>query len=378
MSSVLAPPREQTTETDTSPNAVETMLDVVRRNGVLTSIDFTSFEGRTMVDSTGEVKVLVNNVEADKDVADELMTRNSWKLAPREWRLESGRIRNRAKRAVLRYGAIFRRGVYLVPLKKYDEIYQELDQIRIEYDQFADQKVATWPAECDKLKAKIVEKYGERTWQSVESKLPRVDKIRSRFSMTIGAWPIGGSTGGPEIAKLIDDLSEAVDDLSIAPELPSVLNGKIGAVLRLTGALRAAASGLPQHFSAEKLAEYTALIRNSTEQMLRESLTRAFDEPRQELYESIDNLLRIINESSSVRQPSVDAVKRAWDRLKGFSWLAPDDLAQRMEELDRRVNNTSAEDIRDGTRAARETLDAIKGFRDLLADSSSDMRFFGG
>ena len=274
-----------------------------------------------------DADVTTDGVAVDKS----LVTDPRWKLLDATWQKLFGKVENKIRKVVADNSPDFPiPGVYVIPKLRAREILGEVDRLnREEFEPLVEQFVSGWDDYVVELKANATPAQREQIAKALPSSK---HALRSRFYVTKHIIPLMDAYGTTELTNADADQF------------------------------------------AEEIAAGTRAFVNSCSQSIVNSLT-------DELKAAVNNLEMRIREGGIVRNGTLDAVQRAFEKLRSFSFVASPEVLQRMETLSARIQETSVselnEDNRHGQRDIAESLlTAIRSYQQEV-DREAGVGSFG-
>lgn len=347
---------------NSSENNQESVLKSIRKFCVLFYIEFRGFEGRLKIDGA---KIIVE----DREITDDYMTtKASWKILPEEWTTSISKIETLARKIIRNYGTSFKRGVYLVPREKFGELAEKLEELKVRYDKNIEEQVNNWETVLERTRQYVTEKVSAAAWNSIRNRLPSKENVAKKYSMRYGFWPIGSDSFA--IAKMVNFVDASLSEMIQRGILPEKEVTEIQSHIK---AIKEECGEETRCFDTATLREHFAFVRQETEKMLKERLEFAFEEPKRELAEAINNLIEKIGEPRSLKQAAVSNVQRAFEKLKSFAWMCPQDLVAKMNEVESSIQGMDRNSLLDTS--TREGLTRmIRSVSESINSSGSGRR----
>ncbi len=105
------------------------------------------------------------------------------------------------------------------------------------------------------------------------------------------------------------------------------------------------------------LDQYEAMVRDTVEATVREAIEAMVAGPRSELAEALSNLDDLVKRGGRVTLRSFEVVRRAIEKIRMFSFVANDDLLQRINDFEQRLGGTDPRSLTaDGDAIGRESF----------------------
>jgi hypothetical protein len=317
--------------------------------------------------------------EDDKktEIDSEFRTDPQWSLMPAAWskkltNLES-RIRSTLSVASIQFAAA--RGMAVLPVTRAADVFRNLRMLRTEMEQQRDAFVA----EYTKILATLQEKLGKELYAKAAKRLPDIKEIASKFSVVWAIVPTGGHRGIKE--EQLNLLNRAID---AAVEFAECLN-------KQEPKIYAQAKELLQQLRAQQSVtqitdqEADELVREAHVQMqqfTREMLEDMAREPRRVLLDAADNLIEALSDRTRVvRTGTIDQVRRAFEMVEGFSFLAGPELLQRIRDVREGLDNATPQTLNSDSEVGAALAAGLLEVREAAADAQAAaeaMRNFRG
>lgn len=274
-------------------------------------------------------------VEVAKEGNTHLVDKNlhsapQWRLMPEKWRKRLVSLESKA-RATLRNASVHfaTRGVSVLPVTRAEEVFNQLREHRDQMNRYRDEFTEQYSLVLDDLKDKL----DPTLYNAVLHKLPSEKAISDKFGVIWAIIPVGGSKffRPEQIHKLRNALRDAEDA------------GVVSAV---------DARKMLEKFEKdqETPSQYTDAVtghiikeaRQQMESLTREAVERMIEEPKQVLADAVSNLLKSLNKPDRmIRSGTLDRVRRAFELVEGFEFLATGELLDSIRECRGRLEEVS-------------------------------------
>lgn len=306
----------------------------------------------------GEAEVVLDK----EKLAEEFRTAPQWRLIPEEWEQKLGNVESRARRTLASASVQFAaKGSSLLPISKAEEVFQNLRTLRTEFYQVRDEFCLAYSKILHDVRAKL----GDELFAHASAKLPSNDQIRGKFRMDWAIIPLAGASGPPEEAweKVSDCITVLEEDHKDNPD---------AVVAELREAFNALRGTQWSQFDNDQLLlDVVREAKQNMAKMVSESIEAMVHEPRQEVAAAVQNMLDAIKEERTIRQGTLDQITRAFDKLKGFSFVADNDLMQQIKTMETRLQSLSPKDLNN----SRDTgLQLAGALRPLLSAVTDEVR----
>lgn len=351
----------------------DVILGEIKRNCFIIYVTIRAWRGQFLMRNS---QTLVDG----KPVDEKLVTKGSWKVMPEKWHKALQPYESRCRSAVYRLGVPFKDGVYIVPKARAKALVDQIKAIRVQYKEKVAEFQAEWPSVVRDLERKIVAEMGDDQWIAISKALPDARKLPELFDIEIGLWPVGNSGGMP--VECFDDLQSAANQLEAVDRLVQRMLGGTGpAGVHEDGELLGAfVSDVRKVWertmrSAGKIIEENAdewmgEAQATTNRMVAAAVEAMVSDPIREFAEQVDNLAKL-TATKTVRAGTLEAVKRAYDKLQGFSFMLPSAMLERLRHIELRIGAADPQAMNGGTIAGQNLNAALRAIRDDLTSDLS-------
>jgi hypothetical protein len=316
--------------------------------------------------------VQVEGEDNKKEIAEKFRSKPQWQLMPEEWKKKLGSLENRARALVSSASVQFAaRGMAVLPVVRAAEIFAALRTCRTEMELYRDQFVEAYEKILTDLEAEL----GKELYAKASKKLPSKDDVKSKFGITWAIVPAGGHS--IDRAKLAELRTEV--EVAFAARYAAGGARVRDRILALIGELESSdVSQITDQEAEDLVREAREQMHQFTQEML-EDMAR---EPRQILADAANNLIEALSDQTRViRNGTIDQVRRAFQMVEGFSFLAGPELLDRMERVRERLDGATPQELNSNVAAGAALANALRGVRDAAADAqgaSEAMRNFRG
>lgn len=265
------------------------LLDAVKRNCLIIYVTVHSWDGNYQIRNAD---VVVSGAA----IPQELRSKSSWKLKPVEWHDRLVKYVSQVRAAVYRRAVNFKEGIYIVPRTvrreggvlehRARDLVRELKQLDQQYRSTAEDCARDWDRFLTDLRrplgqqGALIKGLGD-FYAHLQAKIPSRQKFVDLHSVEVGIWPVGGG-------ERIEDRAE----------------------------------------------EWLEEAQAATDRMVRERVAAMVREPLAEFAEAVANLHGLVQGGRRLAPTSIDVVRRAWEKLQGFSFMLPNDMCRRLQEVD--------------------------------------------
>lgn len=350
----------------------DVILAEIRRNCFILYVTVRSWRGHYLMRNS---QTLVDGKPVDKKLA----TASQWKVMPEKWHKALQPFESQCRSAVYRVGVAFKDGVYIVPKGRAKALVDEIKRIRTAYMAKVAEFQEEWPRLVEELETKITSELGDLHWMAVSKLLPDARNFHKLFDIEIGLWPV--SSGGLPV-ECFDSLEQAAVQLDAIDRLADEMAGEDANLLssfvthvRETWEKAKRGTGKVIEENAET---WLSEAQSVTNRMIASAVKSMIHEPIQEFAEQIDNLIKVAD-AGTARNQTLDLVRRAYGKLRGFSFLLPDDLLQRLRQIDLRLGAVDAQAVNVNSRsvAGANLAASLRAIREELTSDVNQLNAFG-
>jgi len=301
--------------------------------------------------------------DAKTEVDKEFRTSPQWQLMPADWRRKlvnlEGRARTLLSAASIQFAT---RGMTVLPVTRAAEIFRGLRELRTELEEYRDGFVANYEQVLSELKGRL----GDALYAKAVQKLPSKDVIRQKFKMVWAIVPAGGhgSINSTQLSALRAGLEEAKNsiEVDIMGELPA-LNNALDIVRNLQ-------QESPRTIDDDDAQDLIGEAREQMSQFTQQMLADMAKEPRAVLADAADNLLQALSDPNRVvRMGTIDQVRRAFEMVEGFSFLADDELLERMRQCQLRLDNVTPQQLNSDLEIGGRLAAGLQSVREQASDT---------
>ncbi len=340
------------------------MIDIERHCYIL-SVTVRAFRGNY------QIKDATITVGGDK-FDDELISKPQWKLFDK-WNKRLGPYESRVRKVVYESSVTFRDGVYIVPKAKAETMIKKIHAIRDDYLAEVAVLVEEWDSFVETLKAK----FEPGVWSTVSAKLPKKDDIPHMYGVDVSLWSSGASEAAAACLDAVPGLAyqaRAMDLTTVARKLPrdqaETLKRLVDGILKLEEKAGNESSKLINDGVGEWLGE----VRETTERVVRTAINSMLEEPAKEFREALENMDGIISRGGVCRAGTLDAVRRAYDKLNSFSFMMPPEIMEKLQSVDRGLRHADPTAINQQQPSAANLVESLRSIREDLDSEVEQVR----
>ena len=363
---------------------------------------------------------------AEVSIADTTLTRGEytkpkWQIMPTEWQKRFAAASNQAKKILQKYSIAYPnfKGLYIVPVMRYQEIREAVQQASTEFTVVRDEFIAAYPeilAEsrekfCAIDSADVVKSLTKRydreptldeierhtqhllqdredAWRHASSRLPSQDSLASKFYIDLGILPFLPGTVNPEklstALELLTLTLASADNDTVVHNIRQVISMLAGEVTN--------AENTAQKLENRVYSDFMSEAESQTREILNDVVEAMAAKPRQALAEAAENLAVKLRDAKRFSRSNLSAVQEAIDNMRNFKFMADDGLLTKITELEQILIAKTPEDLRHDilnassdiakslqavSEHARDNIaktQSVKRFRRVVAKSGADMQ----
>ncbi len=296
----------------------------LRDNVVFASVSIKRWRGQRAITNAA---VLV----AGEEISSKTVGKSSWQLMPETWRKRFSEVEHEIRDVISAASPKFSiEGVYVIPRHKILDLFRKVDALVADrFQPLVDEFVSSWNDIVAELKAVM----SAEQFEDCKRHLPKGgDSLRTWFGVTKHLIPMAGGRPARE----------------------------------MTGRLA------EEH--AEEIERYTREFITGTAQAIADGL-------QDELREAVDTLSTRLDKQGVVQSANIDNVRRAFEKIRNFSFAATPELLEQIAAVDAKLKETDHQalnrDNRHGDGVLAATLiGALKTIREQsVADEGAVARF---
>lgn len=361
MTAVLDQERVEENTDDLVDVDAEALLRGIHRNCFILGVTVRCWNGHYLVRDSD---VKINNVAMDT----ELLTAPQWKLMPAEWHKKLQPFVSGTRSAVQRVGVPFKAGVYLVPKTRAAELMRAVGELRAEYRQVATEFAGEWPAIRAGLQERITREASAAQWAALSKKIPKAEDILRLFDIETSLWPVGSRE--PEaVLRHLETLQRAVDAVPA-----NAIRREVRDLVEAVTALLADASSATRAVIDDHIDEWLVEAQTTTSRLVAAAVNSMIEEPLQEFAAAVQNLEDLRAREGVCRSGTIDAIRRAYEKLMGFSFMVSDDMRERLQQVRIGLDELQPRDVNDQSASAAAITASLRGITEDLRREDEESR----
>lgn len=287
-------------------------------------------------------------------IAEDFRSNPHWTLMPDRWQATFTRIEGQARSALANASINFAtRGMSVLPISRAGDVFGQLERLRAELTRERTLFCEGYARMLEELKTKLT----PDIYALVARKLPTAREITDKFGLVWAIVPIGGQTNmSAEQLEVLHSnlhmLRGAVTDSSAAALLTQCIQMVDAA--QAAGAIAC----IDDADALRRIAEARQQMGQFSEQIL-EEVAR---EPRRVLAEATKQILdAIAADRHSIRGGTLDQLRRAFELVDGFAFMADTELLANMRACRQALNQATPQDVNSLTDLGRQLADGLAG-----------------
>lgn len=345
------------------------VLQTLSRNCVAMKVHITSVTAERKIDNA---VVKVN----DHDIPDELLSGARFKMVPKEIKNPMSRIVSLARAVPASRGTPFVGGAYLVPIAKgrdgqsaAEKAFGLLKSLQTQYQEKAEELKPDWVAHVARIQADFPTEY-----EMLKKWFLTGDEFVARHRISTMLFPLGA--GLP--VNFNEKLETGMLEMLASPLLTDADRAVIERIkpMMLTMIDRASVD-VGTIVDQDRAASWVVQAQASTSEAIADAVKKMIQEPLTEFAEALANMEGLLARGSTVRTSTVEAVKRAYDKLVGFSFMAPGDLKTRLAAVGNILNDVNYRELNSSEASSRELAGHFAAIREEMTSPTTHSAVYG-
>lgn len=247
-------------------------------------------------------------------------TQPAWRLMPVEMTRQLAAVDNQVTKLLRQYSVSFRsrnlggeisaaryqiNGLYLVPASHAETLLSRLAELNEELREL----VRSWAADPERFHAAVRQKLGDEAYALAQAQIPALGELLTATRIQTISIPFGAN------AEMIRETGER---------------------------------------------SFLRQARERSREMVEQVAANLIAEPRRELAEALTSLRTLIAEDGRVTARSLNPIRRAYEKLELFDFVADDDLRAQMTALRAQLDSMAPGEQNSTTSANNGLLDALR------------------
>lgn len=345
------------------------VLQTLSRNCVAMKVHVTGVSAERKIDNA---VVKVN----DQDVPQELLSGARFKMVPKEISNPLARIAGLARAVPASRGTPFVGGAYLVPISKgrdgksaAESAFSLLGSLQTQYKDKAEELKSNWESHVSRIQTDFPAEY-----EILKRWLLSGDEFVSRHKISTMLFPLGAGLPVNFSEKLESGLAEMLLNPLLSAEDRAVVERIKPLVISM---IDRAALDVGTLVSQDRAASWVSQAQASTSEAIAEAVKKMIQEPLTEFAEALANMEGILARGGTVRTATVGAVKQAYDKLVGFSFMTPNDLKARLGAVGTILNSVDYRDLNASESSSRELAGHFASIREEMTNPTTHAAVYG-
>lgn len=345
------------------------VLQAISRNCVAVKVTISAMSSERKIENA--------NVSLGEHVVPpELLSGARFKLVPPNIKNPLNRIMQAARSVPANHGTSFVGGAYLIPLAKNragvsaaQTVFDRLSVLREEYRQKAEELKEAWEKHVDNVRDNFPIEY-----QTMRRWLVDGDCFVAQHRISTMLFPLGA--GLP--ANFSDKLHSSLRAMASSDDLTLAEQQLVRSLLpKLQSAVEEIAIDPGSLMAEDMAASWVVEAQQATSEAVATAVKNMIQEPMTEFAEALSNVEGILQRGSSLRSSTMENLRAAYEKLSGFSFLAPDDLKTRLRNIGNVINGVNTKDINSSETASRELARHFANVREDMTNQETHAAVYG-
>jgi len=234
------------------------------------------------------------NVIVEEEAIDQQVAPPRWKLMPKLWRTQFQKLETKARGIIGTYSVPFKlRGVYIVPIESAIPLFENLNEVRSQFNEVTDSFIGSYDEWVSSLKTDL----GNKLFQLVKKHIPTKKKLGDKFGIEWAIVPMGQPSTNFEDYNVNTLVSEAREAMN-------------------------------------------KIIADSVETMIKQ--------PREELVEAVNSVVGLVNaDKKFLKSSSHENLQKAFNKYRSFANIIDNDgtILNLMKNIEGQLDGITARDI---------------------------------
>jgi hypothetical protein len=312
----------------------------------------------------------------DHQVPQELIAGARFKLLPPEIRNPLNKVGQRARLIPYTHGTAFVGGAYLLPLTKNREgqsvaqvVFDRLASLREEYHELAQDLRRPWERHVEKIREEWPLEY-----ENMSRWLVSGDTFVRMHHISTMLFPLGSGLPADFDNKLENGLNRLVSDTSLTETDRDSLRRVMP---RVNAIVRAASQDVGGLLSEQATSSWVVDAQAATSEAIAEAVRNMIQEPMTEFAQSLAHVESMLQRGSNLRAVTLENLKQAYTKLVGFSFMAPEELKERLRGVGTLLNGVDVKELNSSESTSKELAGAFANIRETLTSESTHGAVFG-
>jgi hypothetical protein len=267
-------------------------------------------------------------------------------------------------------------GAYLLPLTKNREgqsvaqvVFDRLASLREEYHELAQDLRRPWERHVEKIREEWPLEY-----ENMSRWLVSGDTFVRMHHISTMLFPLGSGLPADFDNKLENGLNRLVSDTSLTETDRDSLRRVMP---RVNAIVRAASQDVGGLLSEQATSSWVVDAQAATSEAIAEAVRNMIQEPMTEFAQSLAHVESMLQRGSNLRAVTLENLKQAYTKLVGFSFMAPEELKERLRGVGTLLNGVDVKELNSSESTSKELAGAFANIRETLTSESTHGAVFG-
>ena len=355
--------------TELARTSSDALLRSISRNCVAIKVSVSAMGNERKIDGA-QIQL------GDHQVPQELIAGARFKLLPPEIRNPLNKVGQRARLIPYTHGTAFVGGAYLLPLTKNREgqsvaqvVFDRLASLREEYHDLAQDLRRPWERHVEKIREEWPLEY-----ENMSRWLVSGDTFVRMHHISTMLFPLGSGLPADFDNKLENGLNRQVSDTS---QTETDRDSLRRVMPRVNAIVRAASQDVGGLLSEQATSSWVVDAQAATSEAIAEAVRNMIQEPMTEFAQSLAHVESMLQRGSNLRAVTLENLKQAYTKLVGFSFMAPEDLKDRLRGVGTLLNGVDVKELNSSESTSKELAGAFANIRETLTSESTHGAVFG-
>jgi hypothetical protein len=146
---------------------------------------------------------------------------------------------------------------------------------------------------------------------------------------------------------------------------------------RVNAIVRAASQDVGGLLSEQATSSWVVDAQAATSEAIAEAVRNMIQEPMTEFAQSLAHVESMLQRGSNLRAVTLENLKQAYTKLVGFSFMAPEELKERLRGVGTLLNGVDVKELNSSESTSKELAGAFANIRETLTSESTHGAVFG-
>ncbi len=311
-----------------------------------------------------------------QDVPDELLAGAKFKIVPSKISNPLSRIMAAARLAPASYGTPFVGGAYLVPLSRQKDgrstaqiVFDRINELKAAYASKAASLKEEWENHVENVRTNFPE-----TYERVKNWFVDGDTFVSRHRISTMLFPLG--------AGLPVDFDNRLDvgfrNLINSPTLSESDREVIARVKpHIQELIERSAYNVGSVLEGSGSDTWVVEAQQATSAAIAEAVKTMVQEPITEFASALANVEGILSRGGVIKTATLENLRKAYDKLNGFSFMAPTELRDRLSAVGSIIEAVDMRDVNKNESASRSLAQHFAEVREAVTSEETHSAVYG-